>query len=108
MTADSIREMRAAHNKVGSIVFDKSGTLHSQGMMKESLSEAEAKQEIEWVWNELGRLLDEVAQLAEDHARMTHTLAEINEKVIDAMQGTSRSSIAEDWWSVVLDEDANG
>lgn len=108
MTADSIREMRAAYNKVGPIVIDKSGTLHSKGVMKKSLSETEAKQEIEWVWNELGQLLDEVAQLAEDHARMTHTLLEINKKVIDAMQGTSRSNIAKDWWSAVLHEDASG
>ncbi len=64
------------------------------------LSESEALTQIESVWNELGALFAEVAQLAEDHARMTHTLRVIDENVLDAMQGTARSQIAEDWWQV--------
>lgn len=46
----------------------------------------------------IGRLLDEMARLQEDHARMTYTLRTIAGKAMDAMQGTARSQIAADWW----------
>lgn len=107
MKADQISEMRAAHNKVGHITLAQDGALHFEGTMEGRISESEALHEIALAWNELGALLDEVVQLAEDHARMTHTLRSIGAEVIDAMQGTSRSQIAADWWAAVLDADAS-
>lgn len=98
MTAEQIQELRAARNKVGRIIFSAEGVPYCEGVMKARVNEREARAELELAWNSLGKLLDEVAQLAEDHARMTQTLREIDVKVIEAMQGTSRSQIAQDWW----------
>ena len=68
------------------------------------ISQKEALEIIARSINELRALFDEVSSLAEDHARMTHTLRQINEKVVDAMQGTARSEIAVDWWQAVAYE----
>ena len=86
MTAEQIQELRAARNKVGRIIFSAEGVPYCEGVMKARVNEREARAELELAWNSLGKLLDEVAQLAEDHARMTQTLS------------TSRSQIAQDWW----------
>lgn len=101
MTADRITEMRADYCKVGRFFLDKEGAIRIQGVIQDEISEKDALEAIANAWNSLPDLLDEVTRLAEDHARMTHTLRIIGSKAMDAMQGTSRSQIAADW----LDQD---
>lgn len=98
MTADKYREMIAGYRQVGQISFEL-GKMMMHGVMVGRIGEAEAGKIVECIWHELGDLLDEFAQLAEDHRRMTYTLEQINRRSVDAMQGTSKSTIAEDWWS---------
>lgn len=104
MTYDKYREMIDRYRQVGQVSFEV-GRLMMHNVMIGRIGEAEAGKIVEYTWNELGDLLDEFAQLVEDHDRMTKTLEWINKKVVDAMQGTARSTIPVDWWSAVMDED---
>lgn len=104
MTADKFREMLAGYRQVGQVSFEV-GKLMMHGVLVGRIGEAEAGKTVECIWHDLGDLLDEFARLAEDHRRMTYTLEQINRRVVDAMQGTAKSTIAEDWWSAVMDED---
>lgn len=98
MTADQISEMRHASDRLGHLYIGSDGSMIIEAVAKEQMTLGEAQNEIVQIMNSLRPLLEEVARLAEDHARMTNALREINAKVVDAMQGTSRSEIADDWW----------
>lgn len=104
MTFDKYREMLDGYRKVGQMSFE-AGKLMMHGVLVGRIGEAEAGKLVEYIWNDLGDLLDEFTRLAEDHHRMTYTLEQINRRAVDAMQGTAKSTIAEDWWSAVMDED---
>ena len=100
MTYDKYREMIDRYRQVGQVSFEV-GRLMMHNVMLGRIGEAEAGKIVEYTWNELGDLLDEFAQLVEDHSRMTYTLEQISRRAVDAMQGTAKSTIAEDWWSAV-------
>lgn len=98
MTAEQIISLRRNIEQIGHIIVNKDGTLMIEAVMNGSMPYEEAAKTLSISWNELNALMDEVSTLAEDHARMTKTLHYVNEKVVYAMQGTSRSEIAADWW----------
>lgn len=102
MTYDKYREMLDGYRKIGQISFE-NGKLLMHGVLVGRIGEAEAGKTVEYIWDDLRDLLDEFAQLAEDHQRMIKTLEWINGRAVDAMQGTAKSTIAEDWWSAVID-----
>ena len=83
------------------LLIDQDGEMIIEAVELGTKSREEALKVIVRSWNDLRALFDEVSSLAEDHARMTHALQKINEKVVDAMQGTARSEIAVDWWQAV-------
>ena len=98
VTQDHIAEMADRINRIGHIRCDADGSLHCTGTDYRTMSQEEAQRVMAETWNSLGELLDEMARLQEDHARMTYTLRTIAGKAMDAMQGTARSQIAADWW----------
>lgn len=103
MTGEQISCMRHDAHLVGNLFVDQDGELVIEAVEKGEMSKGEALKSIVCVWNDLRSLFDEVSTLAEDHSRMTRTLHKINEKVVDAMQGSSRSQIAADWWQACSD-----
>lgn len=104
MTYEKWRGMLDGYRKVGQISFE-NGKLLMHGVLVGRIDEAEAGKLVEYIWHDLGDLLDDFCQLTDDHHRMTKTLEWINKKVVDAMQGTARSTIPVDWWSAVMDEE---
>ena len=103
MKADQICVLRNEINRLGHLFVNKDGEMIIEAVETGDMSRKEALESIATSWNELSALMDEVSALAEDHARMTHTLHVINEKAVYAMQGTSRSEIAADWWQAAAD-----
>ncbi|MBR4040612.1 MAG: hypothetical protein IKJ11_11045 [Clostridia bacterium] len=101
MTGEQIMCLRDDVNRVGHLLIDQDGEMIIEAVELGTKSREEALKVIVRSWNDLRALFDEVSSLAEDHARMTHALQKINEKVVDAMQGTARSEIAVDWWQAV-------
>lgn len=98
MTGEQVKDLRYETSRLGRLFVDKDGKMIIEAVEQGCISQKEALVIIARSINELRALFDEVSSLAEDHARMTHTLLKINEKVVDAMQGTARSKIAVDWW----------
>ena len=105
MTGEQIKDLRHETNRLGHLFVDKDGKMIIEAVEQGCISQKKALEIIARSINELRSLFDEVSSLAEDHARMTHTLHKINEKVVDAMQGTARSEIAVDWWQAVAYEE---
>lgn len=103
MTAEQIYFLRKNIEQIGHVIVTKDGTLMIEAVMNGSMPYGEAAMLLSTSWNELDALMAEVSTLAEDHARMTKTLHDVNEKVVYAMQGTSRSQIAVDWWQAATD-----
>lgn len=98
MTGEQIADLRQEIHRLGHLFVDQDGRMIIEAVEQGCISQKEALVVIARSWNEMRALFDEVSSLAEDHNRMTHTLRQINEKVVDAMQGTARSEIAVDWW----------
>lgn len=98
MTGEQIQSFRYDLNRVGHLYLKKSGEMAIEAVEKGVVSKADAVEAIVLCWNMMPALVQELGRLAEDHARMTCTLRKINEGVVNAMQGTARSQIAEDWW----------
>ncbi|MFR3405821.1 MAG: hypothetical protein ACLVJB_11310 [Christensenellales bacterium] len=98
MTGDQFTEILAAKNRVGHIVFKDGRLVSCEGILKGRVMTNEAFQDIENVWNSLHVLLNEITDLSEDRKRLNAILRSIDAKVIDAMQGTGRSAMPNDWW----------
>ena len=103
MTSEQINEIQFAYQKVGYINFKNQQLFFCEGIENKELTCQQALQEIAIVWNGLGDLLNEIANLEQDHARMTQALHLINQQILDTLQGTARSQVAADWWEMQPD-----